>query len=211
MSQALDNRAALTPVSSDAPGSEDASLGLRVRRMRRDLGLSLLMLSEMTGLSTGMLSLIERGRATPSIRSLRVLAAALEVPITWFFSPDEPPSAGQSPYIVKAGRRRSLRLTTSKVTKELLMPPGSGIEAYEVSLAFEGSSGPEFLSQKGEKAGIVISGTFRLWLEEYPHLLTAGDSFRFPAQLPHRFDNPGYEAVRVYWIVNAGTVGRPVP
>jgi quercetin dioxygenase-like cupin family protein len=64
------------------------------------------------------------------------------------------------------------------------------------------SSGPEFASQAGEKAGIVISAQFRLWLQERPHILTEGDSFRFPASIPHRFDNPGAEPTRVYRIVN---------
>ncbi len=42
-------------------------------------------LSERTGLSTSMISLVERGRTSPSIGSLVVLASALKVPIGELF------------------------------------------------------------------------------------------------------------------------------
>lgn len=31
-------------------------------------------------------------------------------------------------------------------------------------------------------------------------MLEPGDSFRFPSQVPHMFDNPTEEAARVIWV-----------
>jgi quercetin dioxygenase-like cupin family protein len=56
--------------------------------------------------------------------------------------------------------------------------------------------------KSGEKAGLVTFGVMRLWLEEEPHLLGEGDSFRFSSQISHRFDNPTREPAGVLWIVS---------
>ncbi len=178
----------------------DQELGFRLRALRKQRQLSIEALALKSGLSTGMLSLIERGRATPSIRSLRSLGQALNVEIAWFFTRADAPTESESPYIVRANARGSLRLTSTNVRKELLTTPG-GIEIYEIALDEGGTSGPEFAGQIGEKAGIVLSGTFRLWLDERSYLLRDNDSFNFPASIAHRFDNPGPGSVRIYWIV----------
>ena len=108
-----------------------------------------------------------------------------------------------SPYILRKAARSSLRLTPTGVRKESLTPLGDGVlELYELTLAPGGTSGPEFYSHGGEKAGLVTFGVMRLWLEEEPHLLGEGDSFRFSSQMSHRFDNPTREPAGVLWIVS---------
>lgn len=195
-----------TPMGVDRgdgePHEEDRLIGLRIRALRKERGLSIQTVSDRSGLSTGMLSQIERGLSMPSIRSLRSIAATLDVPISWFFLP---PSTGavDSPYIVRRAGRRVLKMAQNGVTKELLTPVEAGaVEMYEITLHARGSSGEDSYPHNGiEKAGIVLSGTLRLWLENELTVLHEGDSFRFPSRLAHRFDNPGPQATRVVWIV----------
>ena len=76
-------------------GHDERWLGLRLKALRRERKLSLHGLAELSGLSTGMLSQIERGLSSPSIRSLRLLGVALRVPISWFFAlPEHEGDAG---------------------------------------------------------------------------------------------------------------------
>ena len=160
-------------------------------------------LADRCGLSIGMLSQVERGLSTPSIRSLRLLSIALDVPISRFFAHSDEEVPVGSPYILRKAARSSLRLTPTGVRKESLTPLGDGaLELYELTLAPGGTSGPEFYSHGGEKAGLVTFGAMRLWLEEEPHLLGEGDSFRFSSQMSHRFDNPTGEPAGVLWIVS---------
>jgi SOS-response transcriptional repressor LexA len=56
------------------------TIGDRLRRRRRQLGLTQSQLAERSGLNQGYLSSIERSRAKPSRRALDALAAALAVP-----------------------------------------------------------------------------------------------------------------------------------
>ena len=94
-----------------------------------------------------------------------------------------------------------LRLTASGVVKEALTPAGKGqLELYELTLNPGGSSGTDFFQHNGEKAGYILSGSLRLWLDHQAHVLEAGDSFRFPSIVPHMFDNPTQQVARVIWV-----------
>jgi transcriptional regulator with XRE-family HTH domain len=56
-----------------------AAIGNRIRDLRGQKGLTLQALSEQTGLSPSMLSLVERGQTSPSIGTLVVISSALGV------------------------------------------------------------------------------------------------------------------------------------
>jgi transcriptional regulator with XRE-family HTH domain len=156
-----------------------------------------------TGLSTGMISQVERALATPSVRTLRLLSIALDVPISYFF--EEHAVASPARYIVRKNDRRLLRLTASGVVKEALTPVEKGeLEFYELTLNPGGSSGTDFVQHTGEKAGYVLSGRLRLWLDHEAHVLEAGDSFRFPSTVPHMFDNPSQQVARIIWVTTLG-------
>lgn len=60
-------------------------LGVRLRRRRNDLGLSLRSVATRSGLSRSFLSLLERGRKGILMENLVVLAPALRVGPGWFF------------------------------------------------------------------------------------------------------------------------------
>src|SRR6267378_3772584 len=102
----------------------DQRLGETVRLLRQRAGFSIQDVANRTGLSTGMISQLERARAMPSVRTLRLLSIALDVPISYFF---EAGDAGEPQrYIVRKNDRRLLRLTASGVVKEALTPAGKG-------------------------------------------------------------------------------------
>ena len=186
----------------------DQRLGETVRLLRQRAGLSIQDVATRTGLSTGMISQLERARAMPSIRTLRLLSIALDVPISYFFEA----SAAAEPqrYIVHKSNRRLLRLTASGVVKEALTPEGTGqLELYELTLNPGASSGTDFLQHTGEKAGYILSGSLRLWLDNQAHVLEAGDSFRFPSIVPHMFDNPTQQAARVIWVTTLRQTDSP--
>ncbi len=161
----------------------DQRLGETIRLMRQRAGLSIQEVAKRTGLSSGMISQVERALATPSVRTLRLLSIALGVPISYFFEEHEPVSPAR--YIVRKNDRRLLRLTASGVVKEALTPAEKGeIEFYELTLNPGGSSGSDFVRHTGEKAGYVLAGKLRLWLDHEAHVLEPGDSFRFPSTVP---------------------------
>lgn len=63
----------------------EVAIGREVRAFRKAQGTTVSELSEITGLSIGMLSKIENGNTSPSLQTLQTLAGALSVPLTSFF------------------------------------------------------------------------------------------------------------------------------
>jgi transcriptional regulator with XRE-family HTH domain len=180
----------------------DLWLGMQVRDLRRMKGLSLKQLGERAGLSVGMLSQIERGLSSPSIRSLRQISEALGVPPARFFHEQGAPTLPEIGKIVRRGTGRMLRLPTNGVSKQLLTPDLSGaLEMLLVVVAPGGSSGPEHYTHKGEECGHVLSGSLSLWIGGDVFALERGDSFRFTSTTPHRFENPGRNEAQVLWII----------
>ena len=185
------------PIEDDDAG--DQRLGETVRLLRQRAGFSIQDVANRTGLSTGMISQLERARAMPSIRTLRLLSIALDVPISYFFEASDAEKPQR--YIWCQNDRGRRRLTAARVVKEALTPAEKGeLELYELTLNPGGSSGTDFFQHAGEKAGYILSGSLRLWLDHEAHILEAGDSFRFPSIVPHMFDNPTQKVARVIWV-----------
>lgn len=64
----------------------DSIIGMAVREGRKGAGKTLTELSEASGVSTAMISKIERGQVSGSIATLQALAEAIGVPIINFFA-----------------------------------------------------------------------------------------------------------------------------
>jgi len=65
---------------------EAPNVGIHLRDLRKERGLSLRALAEMSDLSPNTISLIERGGNPPSVPTLHRLATALGVHISYFFT-----------------------------------------------------------------------------------------------------------------------------
>lgn len=181
-------------------------LGEDLRSLRRAQKLKLADLAEMTGKSISFLSKVERGLARPSVTSLQEIAAALGVPVGWFFDSDGPVPAEERPFIVRASRRR--KLTYSRISGTDYM----GFEDHLLSASLDGqlalgistyepfgSTGDDAYTHEGEEAGYVLSGRLVVTLNGKEFLLEAGDSFSFSGTIPHRYHNPGPGLAQLIW------------
>lgn len=91
-----------------------ATVGNKVRTMRKAKGMTLARLSDITGLSQAIVSQIERGLANPSFTTLAQLAHGLDVPVGRFFiGQDE----SKSPVVRKSDRRNLKNVTRESVGK----------------------------------------------------------------------------------------------
>jgi Predicted transcriptional regulators len=99
----------------------DEEVGARIRRLRTAKGLSLKTVSERSGLSIGMLSLVERGRSSPSVRLLARLANALEVTVAHFIPGDQPSGTRELP-ILRAAHRPEISIWREGITKHVMTP-----------------------------------------------------------------------------------------
>jgi transcriptional regulator with XRE-family HTH domain len=181
----------------------DQWVGRQVRDLRKARRKSLKQLAEASGLSIGLLSQIERGTSSPSLRSLQAISAALDVSPIWFFNDGRVPPEGERDVVVRRGAGRKLELPHKNLTKELVTPDLSGtLQMLIVTLEPEGTTGGETYWHDGEECGYVLEGELELWVGERHFRLGQGDSFRFASELPHRSYNPGSATTRILWITS---------
>ncbi|MGZ7008235.1 MAG: cupin domain-containing protein, partial [Ilumatobacteraceae bacterium] len=59
----------------------------------------------------------------------------------------------------------------------------------------------ENYSHNGAEAGLVMSGTLDLWIDDVFVRLEPGDSFAFPSTQQHRCANRGSIPTKVLWVI----------
>lgn len=188
----------------------DEQLGRCLREFRTRKSLSLQQVSDLTGLSVSMISKIERGLCSPSVKSLYALSHGLDIPLgSLFHEPGgtqgeataDPESEAEATLVVRSGARPSLDFGEKRLIKELLTPQPIGkLELLMIVLEPGGSTGDDVFSHDGEEGGVVLSGALELWVDDTRLLLHPGDSFTFQSRRRHRFSNAADETTRVLWI-----------
>lgn len=187
----------------DSPTDSLTDLGARVRSLRTERKITLTELSLRSQISVGMLSHIERGQTSPSLKTLERLRVALNVPLSRFFG-DEPSQALDHEVVVRGSNRRHLPFPAMGLTKELLSPSGHpGLEMLVLDLEPGGSSGPQPWTRRGEKAGMVLQGRFELNVGSNQYVIEENDSFQFDGRNPHSFRNLAAGRTRVLWVIKA--------
>jgi transcriptional regulator with XRE-family HTH domain len=163
-------------------------VGGRLRELRQGIGVSMRELARMSGLSANALSMIERGRTSPSVSTLYKLATAIGVPITAFFR-EEP--THKEIVLCKASER-------SRVPFMRGLWEGLGgesflgrVEPFMLTLESGASSGPFGIHHTGHEFVFCIRGQLNYEVENQHFSLEAGDSLLFAADLRHRWRNPG--------------------
>jgi transcriptional regulator with XRE-family HTH domain len=188
-----------SPAEPQDPGAPRL-IGSEIRGLRKARAVTLAELAQASGLSVGYLSLLERDRATPSIKALHAVSRALGVTISWFFEANDVPEEERD-LVVRRARRRRLDYSAGLVD-ELLSPNLTGaLELLSCRFPPGSSSGVEPYTHAGEEAGVVIRGRLELWVDGRTVTLEAGDSFGFESALPHKYRNPGPDETEVIWAI----------
>lgn len=191
MSNPKRSLAAKTRAAGRNGHATDAKIGARIRTLRHERKLSLHMLAERTALSIGFISQIERGISSPSLGALTSLADALDVSLSRLFEPPST-SAAQREIVVRTGAGRKLTAWRSGIDKQLLTADTPArFSFYLMTMAPGATSGDEMYAHQGEEAGLVVQGRLRLTVGDRTWVLSRGDSFHFPSDRPHRFENAG--------------------
>jgi quercetin dioxygenase-like cupin family protein/DNA-binding XRE family transcriptional regulator len=214
----LDTDSAANPLfrRSDL-GEEDTALGARLRATRKAQGLKLKEVADQAGLSLSLLSQIERGLSSPSIRALRQLCHALGIDgATLFAGPDaqplptasghasvtppvvraatvktstaDRPSARASDYVVRMADR--MPISVVGVTKYRVTPRGcAAMEGFVLEISAGAASDPDFSWQTGDKIAYVLAGELTLYINDIVLELNAGDVYGFSSGHRYRWEN----------------------
>jgi len=176
------------------PSSNGAgAIGLHLRQLRQQRGLSLAQVADAIGISIGFLSALERSQMSASVGTLRKLARFYRTNILDFFNPQEPSSRLVSPdmrKVLPAGRG---------VQMELLAWGNTIMEPHLFRIAPNASSGDSY-AHEGEEFLYVLRGELQISVGQQVHRLKVGDSFYFESSEPHHWVNPGRVETYVLWV-----------
>ncbi len=161
-------------------------VGIYLKELRSQRGLSLRALAELCDLSPNTISLIERGVTSPSVSTLHRLAMALGVPITAFFTG---PVEKKEVIVTRADKRA--RSGSATVVLESI---GYGLEQqacdpFMVTMEAGANSGNKVMVHSGHELVFCLEGELDYEIDGQHYRLSAGDALLFHADLPHRWQN----------------------
>jgi len=158
-----------------------------LRELREARGISMRTLATKSGLSANALSMIERGKTSPSVSTLYKLADALGVSITAFFGTE---SEKKQVVFLKSDERKRMSFTRG-VFEGLGGAQFSGrVEPFMLTLESGASSGLHGIVHTGHEFVFCLRGKLEYQVDKKIYQLEAGDSLLFASRLHHKWKNP---------------------
>jgi transcriptional regulator with XRE-family HTH domain len=181
------------------------NIGERLRELREARNISMRALATRSGLSANALSMIERGRASPSVSTLYKLADALGVSITSFFSSN---TDKKQVVFLQADERTRVSFTRG-IFEALGGEQFVGrVEPFLLTLESNANSGPRSMAHTGHEFVFCLRGKLEYQVERQVFELSSGDSLLFAAQLKHRWKNIGGNVATALIIISGFEEGE---
>ena len=163
-------------------------IGERLPKVRDLHGLSQRRLARASGISNATISMIEHGKANPSMGVLKKLLDAVPMSVAEFFTMDV---SSPARIFYKAAD-----LTDIRNGNIIYRQVGADLGAKKLQFMIEryppgADTGREPLRHDAEEAGMILEGHIEATVGDRVQILGPGDAYQFDSQLPHRFRNTG--------------------
>lgn len=180
-------------------------VGLRLKELREARNISMRTLATKSGLSANALSMIERGKTSPSVSTLYKLADALGVSITSFFGMD---AEKRQVVFLRSDQRTRISFTRG-VFEALGGEQFDGrVEPFMLTLESGAASGPHTITHSGHEFVFCLRGELEYQVEKESFQLKPGDSLLFAAHLKHKWKNAGKTVVNALIIISGFAEGE---
>jgi len=167
----------------------DNIVGPKLQVLRAKLGLSQRALARKAGVPSSTVSLIESGKSSPSVGSLKRLLDAAGLSLGEFFSQE---SDSRPKVFFRSDEL--MEISRGDVSyRQLGHGQPSSLQMLHETYQPGADSGRVPLSHEGEEGGLIIAGRLEVTVDDRIRVLRAGDGYLFSSLLPHRFRNPGRE------------------
>ncbi len=171
------------------------SIGQNLRTLRKVKNLTLRQLSDISGLSTALLSQIERGNANPSVNSLRKLADSLGTAVRYFFD-----DGTDNAFVTRKDARKILEMGSGVSIHLLSQQTAPSLEVLLNTYEVNACTGDDLYTHNGEEFAIVLEGTLQVELGSEIIILEAGDCISYGSTIPHRISNIGSTPAKAIWV-----------
>jgi len=178
------------------------SVGRALKVRREELALTLRGLASRSGISSSMISDIERGEKSPTISTLSTLATALETPISALL--ERPMTTTRRIQVVRSSKRNSRIDRATGARRQRFGPAiaGSKVEFMSYAVPAHTTAGPFPAHAAGTIEHIhVATGAVRVAVGDNAVSLKAGDSCSCFADAMHLFDNARGDVEALIYLV----------
>lgn len=167
------------------------NVGAIIHRLRKERKLTLLELSNRSGVALATLSRMENGKMTGTLDSHIRICAALEVPLPDLYTDLV---ASQRKVDVQAGSARAdIFVHDKRFTSEMLAPNASNKKMMPamIRIAKLGSTHRDQAKPGVERFAYILDGKIEATIGDQKYNMSRGDTLYFDASAPHHFTNIG--------------------
>ena len=173
------------------------NLGQRIRSLRKEKGLTLVEVSQKTGIAQATLSRIETGTMMGTVDSHEKMAQVLGVGLPELYSGVDG-RYEQLSHLTKASDRKvthhsrnvQIELLTSESSKKKITP-------LLLTLQGESETGKEHQERGVEKFIYVLEGEVKAKIDKEEFVLNQGETLYFDASFTHQFINEKTKAAKL--------------
>ncbi|MGS0477478.1 helix-turn-helix domain-containing protein [Bacillus mycoides] len=176
-------------------------LGQTVLSYRKKNNMTIREFADYAGISTSLISQIERGHANPSLNVLELIAKALNVPLFTLFINDIDTDSLISK---KKDWKKVYRENNDHIVYDVLTPDfmKARIEMLMMDLnGYANTTESHYSHEDKEEIAVVMKGEVYVELEGNEYFLEEGDVVRIPPNVKHRFLNKSDEMNRILFVL----------
>ena len=173
------------------------TIGNRIKQIRNSKKMTLKQLAELSGLSIGYLSQVERGKSSIAMNQLSKLADCLEVNIQYFITEDSNNDCPvmktyeNSILFIESELSLQYRVTSSFHDKEMLP---------KIDILMPGFDTEPMHNHKGEEFIYILEGVMTFELDGKTFTMYPGDTAHYNAMKIHRWANDTTKPVKVLMV-----------
>ncbi len=180
-------------------------VGKKLKAIRLKNSMTIQELAAQSGVSSNMISRVERGLTIPSVQILMKLAVVFEKSINYFV--EEVANTHEVVFSSPGQRDTTVyddehNMHTESFTSGLRDPQ---FMSFVCTVPKGGSSGFQQMYHPGDELIVLVDGQLEVTIDGESYLLEPGDSLSFKSHLPHRWDNVGNGAARIIWTLSPFT------
>lgn len=178
---------------------ENQKIGNKIAEYRRIHNITIKEFSEITNLSAGLISQLERGLGNPSLSALQSIASALNISLSSLF---EEEVSNESLILRKEDRSTIYNPDQKHVLYDVLTPSplNSNVELLLMNLSANSITYGDFSKHVEEELAFILEGEVNILFENEEFLLREGDTIRILPDRGHKFKNSTDNDIKVLFI-----------
>lgn len=187
-------------------GSKTMEIGEKIRELRKAKKITLVELSQVTGVAQATLSRIETGIMRGTVESHEKIARALGLTLAEFYASLD--DRADKAIHQDDSKRNPITLRSGKIRCELLTHEAMKKKITPLLLTLEPrvETDSEKLELGVEKFYFVLEGEVTAKIDKKEFILKEGETLYFDASLPHQLGNRGPKKARVFCAVSPPTI-----